>query len=43
MAGVSAIGAGWGSLELEMLRGSLPDVLCMSVAELRTFLMAATA
>ena len=43
VAGVSAIGAGWGSLELDMLRGSLPDVLCMSVAELRTFLMAATA
>ena len=42
-AGVSAIGAGWDSQELELLRGSLPDVLCTSVAELRTFLVAAVA
>ena len=42
-AGMAAIGAGWGSLELELLRESVPDKLCMSVAELRTFLLAAIA
>ena len=42
-AGVSAVGAGWDTHELELLRGSSPDVICMSVAELRTFLMAAIA
>ena len=42
-ASVSAVGAGWDTHELELLRGSSPDVICMSVAELRTFLMTAIA
>ena len=42
-AGIAAIGVGWGSLELDMLQQSQPDELFMSVAELRTFLLAAVA
>lgn len=40
-AGIVAIGAGWGSLELEILRQSRPDELFLSVADLRTFLLKA--
>ena len=40
-AGMTAIGAGWGSLELDALRRSRPDELFMSVADLRDFLLAA--
>ena len=42
-AGIAAIGAGWGSEELDLLRESQPDELIMSVAEVRGFLMAAIA
>ena len=39
-AGIVAIGAGWGTLELDALRRSRPDQLFMSVADLRAFLLA---
>ena len=42
-AGIAAIGAGWGSLELGTLQQSQPDEIFMSVAELQTFLLAAVA
>lgn len=42
-AGIVAIGAGWGSLELEELARSQPEQLFMSVAELRKFLLATAA
>ena len=38
-AGVVAIGAGWGSEELDRLTASKPDHLFMSVEELRLFLL----
>ena len=38
-AGVAAIGAGWGTEELDRLTASEPDHLFMSVAELRAFLL----
>ena len=40
-AGIVAIGAGWGSLEFDILRQSQPDELFMSVADLREFLLTA--
>ena len=38
-AGVVAIGAGWGSEELDKLKASQPDHLFMSVDQLRLFLL----
>ncbi len=38
-AGVFAIGAGWGTQDLDVLKASEPDHLFMSVAELRTFFL----
>ena len=38
-AGVIAIGAGWGSEEVDRLRASQPEQLFMSVEELRDFLL----
>ena len=38
-AGVIAIGAGWGSEEVDRLRASQPDQLFMSVEELRDYLL----
>lgn len=38
-AEITPIGAGWGSLELEQLRRSLPESLFMSVTALRRFLL----
>ena len=38
-AGVIAVGAGWGSEEIDLLRASQPDRLFMSVAELSAFLL----
>ena len=37
-AGITAVGAGWGSEDIEQLRRSAPDYLFMSVADLRRFL-----
>lgn len=38
-AGIVAIGAGWGSADLALLRASEPDHLFMDVADLCTFFM----
>lgn len=38
-AGVLAIGAGWGSKDIALLKASEPDRLFMAVADLRTFFM----
>lgn len=38
-AGVVALGAGWGTLDLGALRSSRPDEIFLSVVELRAFLL----
>lgn len=40
-AGIVAIGAGWGSVDIGLLRASNPDYLFTSVQECREFLLAA--
>ena len=39
-AGITPIGAGWGSADLELLRASNPDHLFTSIQECREFLLA---